>query len=289
MRAHFDDASGVQHDDAVGAANRREPVRDDDRRATGHQIVERLLHHHLAFGVERAGRLVEDQNWRVLQNRARDRDALALAARKYRAALADHRIVAFRQLAYELVGERRARGPSDLFIAAVGAVRPVGDVGPHGVVKEARLLSDDRDGAAQADDSEVAHVVAVDQHRALDYVVKSRNQIYQRALTRAAQAHDGDRFARADFERDVFERRQIETLAVVEADVTEFYLPREAFQIHRARLVAHLDLFVHDLEDARGRGQPLLQVVLQPAQAADRVVGLEHRHQKRGGAQSHIP
>ena len=60
-----------------------------------------------------------------------------------------------------------------------------------------------------------------------------------------------DRFARAYFERYVLERRQIEALAVVEADVAEFYLTREAFQFHRSGAVAHLDLFVHDLEDAR--------------------------------------
>src|SRR5262249_12714168 len=147
----------------------------------------------------------------------------------YQAAFADYRIVSLRQLAYELVGERRARGPSDRFIAVVGAIRAIGDVGPHGIVEEMRLLSDDRDGAAQRSDLEVARVVAVDQHRALDHVVKSRDQICQSTLARAALAHDGDRFARADFERDVFERRQIETFAIVEADVAEFYLPRETF------------------------------------------------------------
>ena len=58
------------------------------------QPVERLLDQALGVAVERAGRLVEDQDARVAQDRARDRDPLALAARQARAALADRRIVA---------------------------------------------------------------------------------------------------------------------------------------------------------------------------------------------------
>jgi hypothetical protein len=59
---------------------------------------QRLLHQLLAFGVERRGRLVEQQDRRVAQDGAGDRDALALAARQHDAALADRRVVALRQL-----------------------------------------------------------------------------------------------------------------------------------------------------------------------------------------------
>jgi hypothetical protein len=64
-------------------------VGDDQRRASLHQPLERLLHQPLAFGVERAGRLVEQQDRRVAQQRAGDRDALALPAREPRPALAE--------------------------------------------------------------------------------------------------------------------------------------------------------------------------------------------------------
>ena len=52
---------------------------------------ERLDNGVLGIGVERAGRLVEDQDRRVLEQRPGDGDALALAARQRRAALADAR------------------------------------------------------------------------------------------------------------------------------------------------------------------------------------------------------
>ena len=48
----------------------------------------------LGFGIERRGRLVEQDQRRILDQRARDRDALALAARKAQPALADQRVVA---------------------------------------------------------------------------------------------------------------------------------------------------------------------------------------------------
>ena len=56
--------------------------------------VEALLDRRLDLGVERRGRLVEHQDRRVLEQHARDRDALALAAGQLDAALADMRVVA---------------------------------------------------------------------------------------------------------------------------------------------------------------------------------------------------
>jgi hypothetical protein len=71
--------------------------------AVGLQQVERAAHRLLVHRVEMRGRLVEDQDRRVLQEGARDRDALALAAAQTGAALADRRVEAVGQ------GWRRAR------------------------------------------------------------------------------------------------------------------------------------------------------------------------------------
>src|SRR5438105_15890849 len=92
MASLFDDAPGIERDDAVGALDGRQPVRDDEAGAPAHQRLERLLHEALAFGVERGRRLVEDQYRRVLVDRACDRHALALAARELAAVVPDDRI-----------------------------------------------------------------------------------------------------------------------------------------------------------------------------------------------------
>ena len=62
----------------------------------------------LADRVERGRGLVEDQDPRVLQQHAGDRDALLLAARQLVAALADDRVVALGQL-HDPVVDRRGR------------------------------------------------------------------------------------------------------------------------------------------------------------------------------------
>ena len=58
------------------------PVGDDDRRATVHHLGERGADLVLLARVDRRGRVVEDQDARVGEHRARDRDALPLTARR---------------------------------------------------------------------------------------------------------------------------------------------------------------------------------------------------------------
>ena len=74
------------------------PMRDRDRRASLLEPCQGRLDEPLADGVERRGRLVEDEDARVLEQHARDRHPLLLAAGQLVAALADHGVVAVRQL-----------------------------------------------------------------------------------------------------------------------------------------------------------------------------------------------
>ena len=108
MGAALGDPAGVEHDDLVGADDGRQAVGDDDGRAVRGDAVERRLDRFLGAAVERAGGLVEDQDRRVLQQRAGDRHALLLAARELQPALADHRFIALRQRGDEVVDRRAA-------------------------------------------------------------------------------------------------------------------------------------------------------------------------------------
>ena len=87
------------------------------------RLVERLLHGALGLGVQRAGGLVEHQHRRVAQDRARDRDALLLAAGEAVAALADERVVAVGQRRDQVVDLRGARGVLDLLVGRVGLAK----------------------------------------------------------------------------------------------------------------------------------------------------------------------
>ena len=100
-----DDPTVVEHDDLIRQRDRGEAVGDHERRASRHRLGERQLDALLGRGVHRGGRVVEHQHARVGQQRARDRDALALAARDRQAALADLRVVALG------AGASRSRAP----------------------------------------------------------------------------------------------------------------------------------------------------------------------------------
>ena len=88
----LDDAPLVEHDDAVGGADGRQPVRDDDRRPPLHHRLERALEARLGVRVDARRRLVEDEERRVAVERAREREELPLARAEVRAALVDLRV-----------------------------------------------------------------------------------------------------------------------------------------------------------------------------------------------------
>ena len=79
-----------EHDHAVEIAQGRKPVRDRDHGAAPHQTAERLANGFFGFTVQRRGRLVKQQDRRILEERARDGDALTLAAGEFDAAIANH-------------------------------------------------------------------------------------------------------------------------------------------------------------------------------------------------------
>src|SRR5439155_23432943 len=95
VRASLNDFTLLEHQNLVGAAYRRQPVRDDERRPPLPRRAQSVLNEHLAFAVQARRRFVENQDARVRQNRARDGDALPLAARQPHAALADDGVVLF--------------------------------------------------------------------------------------------------------------------------------------------------------------------------------------------------
>src|SRR5262245_7340405 len=93
MRPLLGYTAAIEHDQLVHPPHRREAVRDNNRRASDHQIPKSVLYEGFALGVERAGSFIEDQHRRVLEDRAGDRDSLALSSGKFHASLADQSLV----------------------------------------------------------------------------------------------------------------------------------------------------------------------------------------------------
>ena len=114
MRPPLHNPATLEHEDLIRAADRRQPVRDHERRPPMAQGAQPILDLGFALGIETGGRFVEHENPRVGENRPRDGDALALAAGQLHAALADDGVVFLVELRDEFVTVRDARHFLDL-------------------------------------------------------------------------------------------------------------------------------------------------------------------------------
>ncbi len=181
------------HEDAVARQHGGKPVRDHERRAIGHQPGQRRLHQRLAFRIERGCRLVEQQERRVAQDRARDGDALALTAGQRHAALADLRVVALRQAADELGRRRHVGGALDIGIRRAGP--PEADILAHGSREDRGILRHQRDARAQGRRIGVGDRNAVETDKARGRIVEAQDQMEDRALAGARRTDDRDLLA----------------------------------------------------------------------------------------------
>src|SRR5262245_48136773 len=106
MRPLFGDSSVAKHHDALGIANGREAMGDDEGGAIVSKLLQRVLHCLLALVIQRACRLIKNDDRRILEEDARDAQPLLLSTRELDSALTNIRIIAPRQRHDELVRMR---------------------------------------------------------------------------------------------------------------------------------------------------------------------------------------
>ena len=144
--AVVDHASLVDDHDPAREAQRRAPVRDHHGRAVRHDLAQRRVDLLLGGCVHRRRRVVEHEDARVGEHRARDRDALALTAGQREPTLADDGVVSLGERGDERVRAGDTGSGDDLVVGGVWT--PVRDVGTHRVGEQERILEHDADPAA---------------------------------------------------------------------------------------------------------------------------------------------
>src|ERR1700733_206049 len=92
-------------------------MRDHQRGAALAQLGKRFLHILLRFGIKSRSGFIEQNDRRVLDQSARNGDALPLAARKLHSMFADRRIVSGREAEDEVVRVGSFCGGDDFVIA----------------------------------------------------------------------------------------------------------------------------------------------------------------------------
>jgi hypothetical protein len=75
----LNDMAAIKHENLVCVHDSGKPVSDHDGSASAHQILQRPLDEPLRRGVHARRRLIQNQNWRILQQRPRDREPLLFA------------------------------------------------------------------------------------------------------------------------------------------------------------------------------------------------------------------
>src|SRR5215470_11430791 len=93
MATALDDLARFHHQDDVRIADRRKPMRDNETRSIPAQLTHGVLDQQLGAGVHRTGGLVENEQLRTGQERARDGDQLLLTCADVAPVIAHLRLV----------------------------------------------------------------------------------------------------------------------------------------------------------------------------------------------------
>jgi hypothetical protein len=187
---------------------------DHEGGATFHHLFERGLHLGLGCGVEGAGGFVEDQDRRILQQRARDRHALTLAAGERAATFADAGLQTFGLVLDEIEGLGALACRTQLLVGRVRLSDP--EILRNRTVEQQDLLKDDADVAAEGRELQAADVHAGEERIG--------------ALT--VDDEDGDRSYNFEVKISLGEAADVKNLKTLEA-----YLRRK-FDNDRIRVVA---------------------------------------------------
>ena len=209
------------------------------------QPTERFLDQRLGFGVDRRGGLVEHQQRRVGEDRARQRDALELAARQALSALAHVGVEAVRQSHDEVISIRGPSGGQYLVVRGVGVA--IADVVEDGAREQDRLLGHDADLSTQRVDVDLLQVLPVDGDAPGVRGEEAQQVAHERGLAGPIGAHERDRLATLHVERDMVEDGL--PLTVGERDVLEGHLALADAERRPPRLLLEGRRLVEEVEN----------------------------------------
>ena len=198
VRADVVNAAALEDEDRIRIHQRGEAVRDDNQGAALRDAQQVGVDDRLAVGVERARRLVEDQDARIADQRAGDRETLPLAARQVCRALLDKGLIAARQALDELLGAGEPRRLHDFLETRIGLGG--GNRLTDRAAEQKVLLQHDTEAGAQMIDIDLAQIVAVDLDEPLVVAVQQLQQARDRRLARAAAPDDAENRALGDRE-----------------------------------------------------------------------------------------
>ena len=282
MAAAFDNPAFAEDEDLVRVDDRRQAMRDHQRRARLRHFVQRGLDFLFRAAVKRRCRFVKQEDRRLLQDGAGNGDPLLLAARQLQTPFTDHGFIPVRQCLDEPVNGGHARGGLDLVRGGAGAT--IADVVADGGVEHHRILRNHADRRAHRGLRDLGQVLPVDPHGTGLRIVEAEQQPRNGRLPRSAWPDDGHPLALRHFKADAAQDR-----AVLIGEVHILETDRAAFdmKVRRAATIADANRFVEETEHALHIHQRLTQLAIEPAKEVQRHIELQkigvHRHKIADG------
>src|SRR5271166_26134 len=193
VAAALDDPSAIHNTDLIRLSHRRKSVGNDNGGSALAERPQSVLDRLLGFRIERRGRLIEQDNRRVLEEGAGDRDALALTAGKLHAALAAGRVVSVFETHDEVVRIGRLGRGDDLLLA--GARPAHRDIFADRSLEQEILLRDITDLLAQRLQRRGRDVDPVEQDLARVDLIEAEQKAHDGGLAAARAADERHRLA----------------------------------------------------------------------------------------------
>ena len=181
-----------------------------------------------------------------MENGPRNGDALLFATGEFVALLPDHHIVPVGVFDDELVGVGRAGRAQNL--VKRGTRLAVRNVFGNRAVEQKRLLGHHADLRAQVAQGDAADIDPVDGETTVRDIVKARDEVDQRALTRPGLAHQADHLARLHHQVEVAQDDLARVVAKGRA--LKFYLALERGDALGVGMVKRLGGRIDDFKDA---------------------------------------
>ena len=202
---NVEDLALIHDQDLVAVGQRGEPVRDDDHRPPAGDTQEIGTDDRLALRIQGAGRFIEDEDARIVDQRARDRQPLLLTAREVGRSFLDIGIVAVRHPLDELVGAGQMRGAHD-----VGEVEPGAagnDVVADRSTEQEIVLQNDAEPLAQMAQVDFLEIDAVKLEEPTVVAVDPLQQPGDRRFSRAAPPDNAEHGSGRNVKADPVQRR----------------------------------------------------------------------------------
>lgn len=201
MITALDDLSVLQNHNGVGVPHSGETVGDHEGCPLCHQRIHALLDMLFRSRIDRARRLIEDQDRRHGYRRSRDIKKLSLALTQVRAIALQNRVIALWKTHDKGMGRCHLRRLNNFL---VGGIKPsVPDVFHNRSRKQMRILKHHGNVAAQVVPLNMADINAVDgDGPALD-IVEAVDEVRDRRLSGSRGTHESDLLPRPRVEADI--------------------------------------------------------------------------------------